>query len=313
MSPQKRRAVEAFIEEADEEKCNADYDMEIKRLRGGGGGDDGPPEDFFPDEEDFVEVMHNECADGQAESIPDVEFETMEAMRKRWVRPPVSIKNNEDDVNMQWLDIDMIAGVPLTENPNKNKGRVVGSTTGQVPVIRVYGVNETGNSVAAYIHGYTPYGYFALPHNSTFEDTEENLGKIRHFLNSQLEATSRQSRLPEYCRAVRFIKDHKSIMGYDTPDTKFLKVMVAMPTLIPPLKRIMEGGIDLPGVTTKEDRVYQAFECNVPFVLRYMIDRDISGAGWLSMPGGTYQIRDESKKQTHCQVCNKSSTSSFLH
>lgn len=301
MSPQKRRAFDAFNAKDGDDGYNSARPNEVKRLRGGGRGEDDPPEDFFPDEEDFMDEMV-EVGDEQAEQIPDVDIETAESMRKRWVRPPISVKNNEEDVNMQWLDIDMIAGVPLSENPNKNRGRVIGSTNGQVPVIRVYGVNESGNSVATYIHGYTPYGYFALPPNSTFEDSDENLGKIRHYINTQLEAASRQSRLPEYCRAVQYIDNHKSIMGYDTPDTRFFKVMVAMPTLIPPLKRIMEGGIDLPCVSTSESNIYQAFECNVPFVLRYMIDRDISGAGWLTLPGGTYQIRDESKKQTHCQV-----------
>jgi DNA polymerase elongation subunit (family B) len=34
-----------------------------------------------------------------------------------------------------------------------------------------------------------------------------------------------------------------------------------------------------------------------------MIDRDISGAGWLTLPQGTYQVRtDTTKKQTHCQL-----------
>ena len=82
-----------------------------------------------------------------------------------------------------------------------------------------------------------------------------------------------------------------------------------MPTMVPKLKRIMEEGIALPGVRETNgsgyqgDALFQPFESNVPFVLRYMIDRDISGAGWLTLPKGTYQVRtDPSKKQTHCQV-----------
>lgn len=150
---------------------------------------------------------------------------------------------------------------------------------------------------------FTPYGYFALPENSTFENTEENLTKIRHCLNSRLEGSARGTRLPEYCRAVSYVDSHKSIMGFESPHTHFLKVMVAMPTLIPPLKRIMEEGIDLAGVQCNgEGMGYSAFECNVPFVLRYMIDQDISGAGWLTLSKKTYQIRSFSEKQTHCQA-----------
>ena len=68
------------------------------------------------------------------------------------------------------------------------------------------------------------------------------------------------------------------------------------------LKRIMEEGIDLAGVRAPHGNEYAAFECNVPFVLRYMIDNDISGAGWLTLPQKTYQVRQASDQKTHCQV-----------
>ena len=74
-----------------------------------------------------------------------------------------------------------------------------------------------------------------------------------------------------------------------------------MPTLVPTLKRIMEDGVELAGVNS-DDNLYNGFECNVPFVLRYMIDQDIQGAGWLTLPQKTYQVRSEDRKQTHCQV-----------
>jgi hypothetical protein len=33
-----------------------------------------------------------------------------------------------------------------------------------------------------------------------------------------------------------------------------------------------------------------------------MIDRDIAGAGWMTLSKKTYQVRDASKSQTHSQV-----------
>ena len=96
---------------------------------------------------------------------------------------------------------------------------------------------------------------------------------------------------------------YKSIMGYESPHTHFFKIMVSVPTLIPTLKRIMEEGcMDLPGVDAPQGTDYTAFECNVPFVLRYMIDNEISGAGWLTLPKKTYQVREASESKTHCQV-----------
>ncbi len=273
----------------------------IKRLRGGGDVDDYLPE---PDDEElmFEEPIPEEYLGTQDSIFSDL----TEATRQRWVRPPNHVLDNTLDVSLQWFDLDLIGGNPLEEHPSElvgNRGRVVGSSTGQVPIIRAYGVTDNGNSVAVFIHGFTPYGFFALPSNASFENTEDNLAKIRASLNNRLEGAARGAKLTEYCRSVSYVTSHKSIMGYETPHTHFFKVRVAMPTLIPPLRRIMEEGIELAGVQAPNgDNIYSAFECNVPFVLRYMIDQDISGAGWLTLPAKTYQVRETSKKQTHCQV-----------
>ena len=283
----------------------ADDDFQIppKRLRGGGVGGIEPLEDFYPDDDflDEIQPPEEELVDpvNSLAVISDIP----EPTRQRWLRPVNQVRDNSEDLNLQWLDMDMTAGAPLEKNPNENQKQIVGSRTGQVPIIRVYGVTEAGNSAAVFIHGFTPYGFFALPPGSTFHNTEQNLKLIRESINNRLDGASRAQRMEEYVRAVSYVTSHKSIMGYDTPHTHFFKIHVAMPTLIPPLKRIMEDGMELAGVLTSNgDYTYEAFECNVPFVLRYMIDRDISGAGWLTMPKKTYQIRPESEKQTHCQV-----------
>ena len=37
--------------------------------------------------------------------------------------------------------------------------------------------------------------------------------------------------------------------------------------------------------------------------MRYMIDKDVTGASWLTLPKGSYRLREsESEKGTHCQV-----------
>ena len=276
--------------------------LPVKRIRGGGDLDD-----FFPEPDDEDLIIDEEPIPDEVIGAHDSTFSDLkEELRQRWLRPPSQVLDNTADVSLQWFDLDVIGGNPLDQHPSElvnDRRRVVGSSTGQVPVIRAYGVTDQGNSVAVFIHGFTPYGYFALPANATFENTEENLAKIRASINNRLEGAARGTKLTEYCRSVSYVTSHKSIMGYDTPHTKFFKVRVAMPTLIPPLRRIMEDGIDLAGVRSPNgENIYSAFECNVPFVLRYMIDQDISGAGWLTLPAKTYQVRESARKQTHCQV-----------
>jgi DNA polymerase delta subunit 1 len=279
---------------------NVEEDVPAKRLRGG----NGPPdeEDYFLDD-DIPDVLEPPEEFDPPSKQQSVYSDITEDMHRRWLRPANQVTNNSQDLSLQAFDMDMIGGTPLARNPNESKSQVVGSISGQVPVIRAYGVSEVGNSVAVFIHGFTPYGYFALPEHATFHHTEDNLAKIRLLINKRLEGAARGAPLSEYCRAVNYVTSHKSIMGYESSHKHFFKVHVAMPTLIPSLKRIMEEGIELSGVTCESSNEYHAFECNVPFVLRYMIDKDISGAGWMTLPKKAYQVRAESKKQTHCQVC----------
>ncbi len=126
-----------------------------KRLRGGrpfGEDDDMVDEILLDDDFADVDELIPDDADDVAES--NVVFSDLtEKVRNRWLRPALpSDFSNDADLNMQWLDIDMTNGRPLPENPNPCKP-VLGSLTGTVPVIRVYGVNERGHSITAFIHG----------------------------------------------------------------------------------------------------------------------------------------------------------------
>lgn len=314
---------------------NIESDEAVKRLRGGGYGYDDSEELFDEDVFEEMDMIMDGPPDGYEEGVTtnqkddggdgDIAFgDITDAHRARWERPavPESVwKTHENDLNLQWLDIDMIGGVPLEKNPNADKKNIVGAESGSVPIIRLYGVNETGNSVAVFIHGFTAYGYFALPKGYKVDDSNDNLGQIRRIIDENLRAKlgNQYSKAnagkdgnasSDVCLAVLPVKDKQSIMGYDPSHNAFLKVYVGMPTMIPRLKTIMEDGIVLPGITNenggevRESVMFQPFECNVPYVLRYMIDQDVTGASWLSLPKGTYKLRkSENEKGTHCQVC----------
>jgi len=285
-----------------------------KRLRGGAGGDDfGPPPPVDEDELFDDELV----APSEEQAIPDEVLEQAakdipETAQQRWKRPnlPADFDNNTD-LNLQWIDMDVVTGKPLAKNPNASKKNIIGSPNGPVPVLRCYGVDDRGHSVSVFIHGFTPFAYFALPANAVLDDSVDEdtaLEQIRDILNPRLQSAARgASQTSAAVLGVRYINDHRSIFGYDTPHSKFLQVYVALPGMVPALKRIMEEGIQLPHIVTQSDGtgmlpVFSPFECNVPFVLRFMVDRDITGAGWLSLPANTYTIRDHASKETHCQV-----------
>lgn len=269
--------------------------------------DDGP---LFDEDVDMMEDQDEAVEHIPEEALREAARVVNESDKQRWTRPPVSKERltNQSDLNLQWLDMDVVSGQPLKKNPNAKKS-TVGRTDGAVPILRTYGVEENGHSVAVFIHGFTPYGYFALPPGYEFRN-EANLGKIRDELTLRLQAAARgQAANDAAVLGVTYEENLKSIMGYDTPHSKFFKIYVSLPGLMPTLKRIMEEGIALEGVVPVNDQVntgmlpcFAPFECNVPFVLRFMVDREIGGAGWLTLPADTYGVRSDTQKETHCQV-----------
>jgi DNA polymerase delta subunit 1 len=295
-----------------------------KRLRGGGGGDDDDVGLPFEDDGVFEDPMNIAVEQEEEQYIP---LEAMEEAarvaaslsdRQRWERPAVGAvdgsdnKLQEHDLDFQWLDMDVVSGPALSSNPNPSRKSVVGQTgAGRVPILRTYGVTQHGNSVCAFIHGFTPYAYFAVPPG--YEVDESELGAMRSELTDRLQGAVRQGGSnKESIKVVGIVlvEDHKSIFGYETPYNTFLKIYVSLPNLIPTLRRIMEDGINLSGIEAASSSSpaggmmpqFAPFEANVPFVLRFMVDRDIAGAGWLTLPGKTYQIRPIANKETHCQV-----------
>ena len=82
---------------------------------------------------------------------------------RNWRRPHVpQIDVETMPIAYQWMDIDMYEGEPLEENP-KIMADLPGSTNKPVPIVRLYGVTEVGNSVLAHIHGFTPYFICTIP------------------------------------------------------------------------------------------------------------------------------------------------------
>jgi DNA polymerase delta subunit 1 len=322
MSPIKRALLDHYPEDG------ACMESSPKRLRGGGGGGDDDDEwggggmgdehmqqeDLFDEDEEQEQVIPEDVDVKPLVAGTDEQHQSPQH-HQRWKRPSCTDWSRTVDRHVNWLDMDVVSGKPLAQNPNTNKKKVVGSVQGMVPILRCFGVDDDGHSMALFIHGFTPYSYFALPEGYELDQSRGDdsiLAAIRDMLTLRLESAARGAAAQSAkVMGVTYVQDHKSIMGYDTPHTKFLKIYVSLPGLVPTLKRIMEEGINLPGIkaiaTGGADNntmmpVYQAFECNVPYVLRFMVDRNLSGAGWLTLPAETYQMREPERMETHCQV-----------
>jgi len=250
----------------------------------------------------LMEEMDAEDADMMlsdiySEGVP-IEDATTDGIDLSWSRPqPPLISPAETAIVFQWIDIDMVQGQPLTSNPKQGTS-MPGAANGPVPIIRLYGVSETGNSVMCHVHGYTPYLYALAP----MDFPVERLGDLRTVLNEGVKNRLRgaDSGVQNCVLGVSLIQDHCSIYGYNFDKKQnFFKIFTAMPTMVPTVRSLVESGFSVPNYGNVNS---SPFESNVPFVLRYMIDNDISGANWLEVPPGSYSLRTSTQSISRCQI-----------
>lgn len=197
----------------------------------------------------------------------------------KWCRPPLpDINPKTYSIKFQQLDVDFYIGRPLAGMP--------GATLGPTPIIRMFGITMEGNSVAAHIHGFTPY--FFVPAQPGFK--KEDCAKFKDTLDVAVKRDMRSNRedVVHAVLAVDYVIK-ESIYGYHgNRKIPFLKITVAIPRLIAPTKRLLEQGFTCPGYTSHG---FQSYESNIDFEIRFMVDCNVVGCNWIQLPANTYHIR----------------------
>lgn len=198
----------------------------------------------------------------------------------------------EAPLAVMQVDIDYYTKAPDSRFPNL--ANPLNSDT-VVPVLRMYGVTEHGHSVLAHVHGFEPYFYTECP-----KELEEHPEVFRQTLEEMLANAGGREKASPFVRKVEVVK-RSTLMRWQgsTDHSSFLRVVVAVPSLVSTCRRLIEAGFPLAG----ERGYFQAgtsYETNIPFALRYMIDQGLEGGGWLTLDQALW--RDTYAKVSSCQI-----------
>lgn len=146
-----------------------------------------------------------------------------------------------------------------------------------VPVLRIYGVTEEGHSVMAHVHGFEPYFYVECPEELR---TPDGLDEFRKALEALLAASGCRDKAKPFVRKVEMVQ-RSTLMRWQGSNEHscFLRVVVAVPSLVATCRRMLEAGFSLNGKGYFPPST--SYETNIPFALRFMVDRDLAGGGWV--------------------------------
>ncbi|KAF7239738.1 DNA polymerase delta catalytic subunit [Varanus komodoensis] len=254
-----------------------------KRSRGGDWEDDGPSQ--FEEELAYLDEVEAEALEMKEAQLSHdaIPFSNLfpSVRNSKWQRPlPAKIDPKEESLCFQQVELDYYVGSHIPGFP--------GSTQGPVPVLRMFGVTLAGNSICCHIHGFAPYFYVPAP--AGFQ--AEHLADFQRELNSAVirDMRSNKDGLNQVVLAVELC-NKQSMYGYHGQHLiPFLKITMAMPRLIAPAKRLLEQGLRCGNLGVHH---YQAYESNIDFEIRFMVDRDVVGCNWIELPAGKYHLRQE--------------------
>uniref|UniRef100_A0A1A8FPQ3 DNA polymerase n=3 Tax=Nothobranchius korthausae TaxID=1143690 RepID=A0A1A8FPQ3_9TELE len=118
------------------------------------------------------------------------------------------------------------------------------------------------------------------------------LGEFKRELNSVVlkDMRSNKDNISVTVLAVDITRK-ESMYGYHGQRSlDFLRITMAMPRLIAPAKRLLEQGFKFGHFPIQN---YQAYEANIDFEIRFMVDSDVVGCCWIELPKGKYRVREE--------------------
>lgn len=222
------------------------------------------------DEDDLI-------ADEAAATLPDdldeADPELGEAGRN-WKRPAVApLDPQKDSLVFQQLEVDYCLQRPRND--------IWPSKAQQVPVVRLFGVNDAGNSVCVFVHGFEPYFYADCPPEFTPECCAElcrvlqDHGRLKDKSNLGVPPVSRVEMVQQ-----------TNLWGYQPGGPRpFLKITCALPNLVTSCRSALEDGVYVSG----RSHSLATYESNVLYTLRFMVDTNMGGGQWLELPPGQWK------------------------
>uniref|UniRef100_A0A8L0DTN2 DNA polymerase n=1 Tax=Oncorhynchus mykiss TaxID=8022 RepID=A0A8L0DTN2_ONCMY len=245
---------------------------QAKRGKTGGDWEDSPS--IFEEELALFEEADMEAEEREGQAGHDL-FST--DLNPRWRRPQAAPLNPDSDTLVfQQIDLDYYLG-KLSWNPEPSQGNV--------PIIRMFGVTDSGNSVCCHVHGFAPYFYIPAPNGFT----SDHLSEFKRELNSAVLKDMRYNKDNMSVTVLAVDITHKeSMYGYHGKRiADFLRITMAMPRLIAPAKRLLEQGFKFGPFPIQS---FSSYEANIDFEIRFMVDSDVVGCCWIELPKGKYRV-----------------------
>lgn len=184
-----------------------------------------------------------------------------------WDRPDLNPTFSDHDISFQQLD----AEETIVDDNN---------------MARFFGVTDAGNSILCHVYGFVHYFYAPVP-RGFFKD--DHLASFKSYLSQSYQG-------------IKDVEIHlkESIWGFNNNSkSPYFKVFVNNSRNISKVRGGFERGeIQFNDLFPPSCITYD----NISYLLRLMVDCNITGMSWVTLPKGKYALIDDFDKQSTCQI-----------
>lgn len=111
---------------------------------------------------------------------------------------------------------------------------------------------------------------------------------------------SNKEQIKQAVLAVEIVQKESIYYYHGNHKVPFLKITVTLPRLIAAAKRLLgEGKVFVRDIGTP---VYEAYESNIDFEIRFMVDRHVVGCCWIEIPPNQWKKRLDKDQDSRCQI-----------
>ncbi len=155
--------------------------------------------------------------------------------------------------------------------------------------IKIYGVNEDGNSVSINILHFKPYFYIKVHDDCSVKEKNEIMRKIKEDMKPFI---------ANGILSAEFVK-RKEFYGFtNKKDFLFIKFTFLNLLSMKKCERVIREGIPY----GNDLRKFPLYESNILPFMRFMHEKNLEAAGWIKIPAYKYNMFEGTEKRSNCQI-----------
>ncbi|KPM41323.1 DNA polymerase delta catalytic subunit [Neonectria ditissima] len=167
-----------------------------------------------------------------------------------------------------------------------------GTLDGGRATVKLFGVNDAGNSVMLHVTDFKHYLYVPAPIGFQPKDC----AAFKAYLETQV--AQHQPTIHSVALAMR-----EDIYGFQGNVAKpYLKVTTTDPKFINKVRATIQSGYaNWKGMWKTGGQEIQTYD-NIQYVLRFMVDCKVHGMSWVEAPAKTFKLLPDHLRQSNCQI-----------